>query len=125
MERRGFYEAQSKDEALTTLSAFPRTGGMTSCIDYRTRRLDLSAQKRSLSAHRYFERFNILLVTERVNKNMDVGLIVAIMMLVVWAVLTFVVNDAPGMTHALLTAGVALLVWRVVKRGSRADQAPK
>lgn len=49
---------------------------------------------------------------------MDPGLIVAIVMLVVWAVLTFVVNDAPGMTHALLTAGVALLIWRIVKRGS-------
>jgi threonine/homoserine/homoserine lactone efflux protein len=49
---------------------------------------------------------------------MDLGLIAAIVMLVVWAVLTFVVNDAPGMTHALLTAGVALLIWRIVKRGS-------
>lgn len=51
-------------------------------------------------------------------KKMDLGLIAAIVMLVVWAVLTFVVNDAPGMTHALLTAGVALLIWRVVKRTS-------
>ena len=51
-------------------------------------------------------------------KNMDLGLIAAIVMLVVWAVLTFVVNDAPGMTHALLTAGVALLIWRIVRRSS-------
>jgi hypothetical protein len=36
----------------------------------------------------------------------------------VWAILTFVVNDAPGITHALLTAGVALLIWRIVKRSS-------
>ena len=49
---------------------------------------------------------------------MDLGLIAAIVMLVVWAILTFVVNDAPGMTHALLTAGVALLIWRIVKRAS-------
>ena len=49
-------------------------------------------------------------------KNMDLGLLAAIVMLVLWAVLTFVVNDAPGMTHALLTAGVALLIWRVVRR---------
>jgi threonine/homoserine/homoserine lactone efflux protein len=48
---------------------------------------------------------------------MDLGIIAAIAMLVVWAVLTFVVNDAPGITHALLTAGVTLLIWRVVKRG--------
>jgi threonine/homoserine/homoserine lactone efflux protein len=48
---------------------------------------------------------------------MDIGIIAAIAMLVVWAVLTFVVNDAPGITHALLTAGVTLLIWRIVKRG--------
>jgi hypothetical protein len=48
---------------------------------------------------------------------MDLGLIAAIVMLVVWAVLTFVVNDVPGVTHALLTAGVSLLIWRIVKRG--------
>lgn len=49
-------------------------------------------------------------------KTMDVGIIVAAAMLVVWAVLTFVVNDAPGITHALLIAGVTLLIWRIVKR---------
>ena len=53
-----------------------------------------------------------------VNKNMDLGIIVAIVMLVAWAVITFVVNDAPGITHALLTAGVAILIWRIVKRSS-------
>jgi len=47
---------------------------------------------------------------------MDAGIIVAAAMLVVWAVLTFVVNDAPGITHALLIAGLTLLIWRIVKR---------
>jgi hypothetical protein len=47
---------------------------------------------------------------------MDVGILVAIVMLVVWAVVTFVINDAPGITHALLTAGVSLLIWRIVSR---------
>jgi hypothetical protein len=47
---------------------------------------------------------------------MDLGMIVAILMLVVWAVLTFIVNDAPGVTHALLIAGISLVIWRVVKR---------
>lgn len=51
-------------------------------------------------------------------KKADIGLIVAIAMLVLWAVITFVINDAPGMTHALLTAGVALLIWGIVKRSS-------
>jgi threonine/homoserine/homoserine lactone efflux protein len=55
---------------------------------------------------------------------MDLGLVLAIVMLVVWAVLTFIVNDAPGMTHALLTAGVALLVWRIVKRSNASDKTP-
>ena len=47
---------------------------------------------------------------------MDLGIVLSIAMLIVWAVITFVVNDAPGITHALLTAGLALLIWRVVKR---------
>ena len=47
---------------------------------------------------------------------MDLGIVAAIAMLIVWGVLTFVVNDAPGITHALLTAGVALLIWRIVRR---------
>jgi hypothetical protein len=51
-----------------------------------------------------------------VNKRMDLGMVVAILMLIVWAVLTFIVNDAPGVTHALLIAGVTLVIWRVVKR---------
>ena len=54
-------------------------------------------------------------------KKADIGLIIAIAMLVLWAVLTFVINDAPGMTHALLTAGVALLIWAVVKRSGDTD----
>jgi threonine/homoserine/homoserine lactone efflux protein len=48
---------------------------------------------------------------------MDLGITAAVVMLIVWAILTFVVNDAPGATHALLIAGVALLIWRIVKRG--------
>ena len=60
-------------------------------------------------------------------KKMDLGLIVAVAMLVVWAVLTFVINDAPGVTHALLIAGLSLLIWRVVKRdvGPARGQPPR
>jgi threonine/homoserine/homoserine lactone efflux protein len=53
---------------------------------------------------------------------MDLGIIAAIVMLIVWAVITFFVNDAPGVTHALLTAGVALLLWRIVKRGETGER---
>lgn len=49
-------------------------------------------------------------------KNVDAGLVLAVAMLVLWAGLTFVVNDAPGITHALLVAGLSLLIWRIVKR---------
>jgi hypothetical protein len=55
---------------------------------------------------------------------MDLGIIAAILMLVVWAVITFIVNDAPGITHALLTGGVMLLIWRIVKRDEKATREP-
>ena len=53
---------------------------------------------------------------------MDIGILVAVLMLVVWAVITFVVNDAPGVTHALLIAGVSLLIWRTVKRSETGER---
>ena len=52
---------------------------------------------------------------------MDIGILVAVVMLVVWAVITFIVNDAPGVTHALLIAGVSLLIWRTVKRSETGE----
>lgn len=51
---------------------------------------------------------------------MDLGIVLAAAMLIVWALLTFVVNDAPGITHALLVAGLTLLIWRIVKRDAPA-----
>jgi hypothetical protein len=48
---------------------------------------------------------------------MDLGIIVATIMLVVWAVWTFALN-APGWAHILLTAGVFLLFYRIVVRGT-------
>ena len=51
---------------------------------------------------------------------MDLGLIIAVLLLLVWSVLTFFVNDAPGITHALLTTGITLLIWRIVKRSEPA-----
>lgn len=49
---------------------------------------------------------------------MDIGIIAAIAMLVVWAAATVLVT-APGWVHLLLTVGVFLLVWRIVKLGER------
>ena len=48
---------------------------------------------------------------------MDLGILAALAMLVVWAVGTFAF-EAPGYIHLLLTAGVFLLIWRIVVRGS-------
>jgi hypothetical protein len=48
---------------------------------------------------------------------MDLGIIAAIIMLVGWAIATFFF-DAPGWVHFFLTAGVTMLVWRIVKRST-------
>ena len=48
---------------------------------------------------------------------MDLGIIIATVMLVVWAVWTFALN-APGWAHILLTMGVFLLFYRIVARGT-------
>lgn len=49
---------------------------------------------------------------------MDVGVITAVAMLLVWAVAALA-YDGPGWVHILLTAGVVLLIYRVVLRGTR------
>ncbi len=48
---------------------------------------------------------------------MDAGIGVAIVTLVVWAVWTFFGN-APGWAHSLLMAGMFLLIYRIVARGT-------
>ena len=48
---------------------------------------------------------------------MDLGILVALAMLVGWAVWTFAFS-APGFAHVLLTAGVFLLIYRIVVRGT-------
>lgn len=54
---------------------------------------------------------------------MDLGIIIAVAMLVVWGVVT-VMFGAPGWLHSLLTAGVFLLIWRIVVRGTPRSSAP-
>ena len=48
---------------------------------------------------------------------MDIGIIAALIMLVVWGVWTFILN-APGWAHILLIAGMFLLYYRIVVRGT-------
>ena len=48
---------------------------------------------------------------------MDIGILAALVMLVVWAIATFV-YEAPGWIHLLLSAGVFLVIYRIVLRGT-------
>jgi hypothetical protein len=48
---------------------------------------------------------------------MDVAIIAGVVMLIGWAIATFVFN-APGFVHLFLTLGVSLIIWRIVKRGT-------
>jgi hypothetical protein len=47
---------------------------------------------------------------------LDLGIIVGLIMLVVWAVFVFIVNNAPGFVHLLLTLGLFIVIWRIVAR---------
>ena len=49
--------------------------------------------------------------------DMDTGILAAVIMLVVWAFATFT-TEAPGWIHLFLTAGVFLLIYRIVVRGN-------
>ena len=54
---------------------------------------------------------------------MDIGLVGAVAMIVVWAFVTFT-TEAPGYVHLLLTLGVFLLIWRITVRSSRKPAPP-
>ena len=54
---------------------------------------------------------------------MDVGIVAAIAMLIVWAVGTFV-YEGPGWLHLLLSVGVFLLIWRIIVRGTPGAEGP-
>lgn len=49
---------------------------------------------------------------------MDLWYAAAAALLLVWAGLTFGTGAAPGWINALLTAGVFLVIFRVVQRGT-------
>jgi uncharacterized membrane protein len=49
---------------------------------------------------------------------MDLGIIAAVLMLGIWAFVTFT-TTAPGWIHILLTLGMFLLIYRIVVRGTR------
>ena len=49
---------------------------------------------------------------------MDLGILAAIVMLAIWAFVTFT-TTAPGWIHILLTMGMFVLIYRIVVRGTR------
>ena len=57
---------------------------------------------------------------------MDIGLVAAVFMLIVWAIGTFV-YEAPGWIHLLLSVGMFLLIWRiaVMTAGAHARRATR
>lgn len=55
---------------------------------------------------------------------MDLGVIGGIVMLVVWGALT-VTTEAPGWVHLLLTAGVFIIIWRIVVRDTPSGPSRK
>jgi hypothetical protein len=54
---------------------------------------------------------------------MDLGIIVAVIVLIVWGVGALVMQG-PGWIHLLLTAGVSLLIYRIVVRTSGDTREP-
>jgi hypothetical protein len=49
---------------------------------------------------------------------LDLGIVIGLIMLVIWAVFVFVVNNAPGFVHLLLTVGLFIVIWRIVVLGA-------
>ena len=48
---------------------------------------------------------------------MDKGILLGMALLVIWGIATFK-YEAPGLVHLLLTAAVALIIYRIVDRGA-------
>jgi uncharacterized membrane protein len=55
---------------------------------------------------------------------MDLGIIGALALIVIWAIAALVLQG-PGWVHLLLTLGVSLLIYRIVVRGSSSDEASR
>ena len=55
---------------------------------------------------------------------MDIGIIAAIALLLIWAVGALLM-EGPGWIHLLLTVGVSLLIYRIVVRGSPKEPVTK
>jgi len=54
---------------------------------------------------------------------MDLGIIIAVVVLIVWAIGALVMQG-PGWIHLLLTVGVSLLIFRIVVSTSGESKQP-
>ena len=54
---------------------------------------------------------------------MNLGIVAAIVLLLVWAIGALVMQG-PGWIHLLLTIGVSLLIYSIVIRSSRTSEPP-
>ena len=54
---------------------------------------------------------------------MDLGIIIALIVLIVWAIGALVMQG-PGWIHLLLTVGVSLLIYRIVVSTSGESERP-
>ena len=55
---------------------------------------------------------------------MDIGIIAAIALLLIWAVGALLM-EGPGWIHLLLTVGVFVIIWRIVVNGDRRHPKPQ
>ncbi len=62
--------------------------------------------------------------SRQTKSRLDPALIAVVLMLAVWAFVT-ITTVAPGWVHILLTAGVFLLIYRIVARGTPRPPPPK
>ena len=90
--------------------------------------MDLSAQEVNLSVpeldrsyHRRCATRNPTHDTLLQQTAMDPIIIAAVAMLAIWAGVTLT-TAAPGWVHLLLTAGMFLLIWRIVTRGPKSGR---
>jgi hypothetical protein len=54
---------------------------------------------------------------------MELGIAAGIALILIWAISTFMFSG-PGWVNLLLTAGVTILIWRVVAKGTRRADPP-
>ena len=57
-------------------------------------------------------------------QNMNLGIIGALVLLLIWAVAALVI-EGPGWVHLLLTVGVSLLIYSIVERSSTRERSTR